>query len=83
MVKGFRWASVERWARNNLQEGAHVRSDGLSAFQVLLWVASTHQRLIVNGDNRLMDKTFFWSSTVLGNLKTSLQGLHRQIHRFP
>lgn len=81
VVKGFRRNLVERWARNHLQPDAHVRSDGLSAFRALETTAAIHQRLIVNGDNRMLDTAFFWSSTVLGNLKTSLQGVYHQIHR--
>ena len=81
VVKGFRRPLVERWARAHLQPNAHVRSDGLSAFRALETTAATHQRLIVNGDNRMLDTAFFWSSTIMGNLKTSLQGVYHQIHR--
>lgn len=81
VVKGFRRNLIEHWARNHLKPDAHVRSDGLSAFRALETMAVTHQRLIVNGDNRMLDTAFFWSSTILGNLKTSLQGVYHKLHR--
>jgi hypothetical protein len=81
VVKGFRRKLIEDWARNHLQPDAHVRSDGLSAFRALETTAATHQRLVVRGDNRMLDTAFFWSSTILGNLKTSLQGVYHKIHK--
>lgn len=81
VVKGFRQALVAAWAKNHLTPDAHVRSDGLSAFRALEPLVRVHQRLIINGDNRMMDTAFFWSSTILGNLKTSLQGVYHQIRK--
>jgi len=79
VVKGFRRAIIAAWAKAHLTPDAHVRSDGLSAFRALESQVRVHQRLIVNDDNRMMDTAFFWSSTILGNLKTSLQSVVHQI----
>ncbi len=79
MVKGFRRAIIAARAKALLTPDTLVRSEGLSAFRALESQVRVHQRLIVNNDNRMMDTAFFWSSTILGNLKTSLQGVYHQI----
>jgi len=68
------------WAKDHLKPDAHKRRDGLSASHALKPFVRVHQQLIVRGDNRMLDTAFLWSSTILGNLKTSLQGVYHQIH---
>jgi len=79
VAKCSRRSQIEAWARDHLCQDALVRSVGLHAFRALEAQARVHQRLIVNNDNRLLDTAFFWSSTILGNLNTSLQGVYHQL----
>jgi ribosomal protein L37AE/L43A/transposase-like protein len=79
-VKGFRSKEIGRWSRKHLQAGAHVRSDGLSCFAAVQQANCTHEALPTSGpegaENR---KAFVWVDTVLGNVKSAMNGTYRAI----
>jgi ribosomal protein L37AE/L43A len=76
-VKAFTKESIDAWAKVALVAPVTVVSDGLWCFQAVTTVAHTHQR-IVTGSGRKAIKTpeFRWVNTVLGNLKTALNGTY-------
>lgn len=81
VVPGFRKKVIHDWLQHHVEPGSRIRSDGLGAFRGLQTPDHHHEPLVVQGNRRLLDTAFFWSSTILGNLKTSLQGVYHQMNR--
>lgn len=75
VVSGFSKAAIEGWAKQHVQAGSNVLSDGLWCFGAVAQAGCTHQVVVV-GDSRDPSRTapFKWVNTVLGNLKTAMAG---------
>lgn len=76
-VAGFGWAPLSEWAQRALQPGAHVVSDGLWGFATVKQQQCSHE--IHKGiEARLAVKRpeLRRVNTLLGNLKTALQGTY-------
>lgn len=74
-VKTFSTAEVKVWAQQYLKASATVVSDGLACFRAVEAVGCTHQPEIVGTQRKSTDMgCFHWVNTVLGNLKTSIDG---------
>ena len=74
-VKTFSNAEVKTWAQNFLKPSATVVSDGLACFRAVETVGCTHQPEIVGTERKSTDMgCFHWVNTILGNLKTSIDG---------
>jgi hypothetical protein len=87
VVGGFRKAVIRDWMRQHIVPGSLVTSDGLSCFSEVRVQGCDHQSVLVKGDRTIMNTIFYWTSTVLANLKTSLLGVYHQanrkyVHRF-
>lgn len=78
MVKAFKKAEIQAWARNALTASATVVSDGLWAFGgVTGQDGVTHQAHVTgSGKKSAKHPQFRWVNTLLGNLKTSLAGTY-------
>lgn len=73
-VAGFSSEAIATWARDHLAPGSAVLSDGLACFRSVT-AAGCSQEVIVTGGRHPNDlPQFRWINTVLGNLKTSLNG---------
>jgi hypothetical protein len=74
-VAGFTNESIKEWASQHLAPTAHVVSDGLHAFLQVKQTGATHERHVTGG-GRQAAKTLQlrWVNTLLGNLKTALNG---------
>ena len=76
-VSGFTTKAITDWARVNLLPGCDVCSDGLNCFAGVIDAGCAHSYVVV-GHRKLRDlPQFTWVNTVLGNLKTMINGAHK------
>lgn len=76
-VKTFSRSEVEAWAQRCLAPTATVISDGLACFRAIESAECTHQPEVVGKDRKSTDMgCFHWINTILGNLKTALDGTY-------
>lgn len=79
-VSGFTKEALTQWANTSLAPQAHVVSDGLWCFEAVTQTGATHERHVVgHGRQAVQRKEFRWVNTMLGNLKTSLNGTYHAI----
>jgi hypothetical protein len=81
VVEGFRKAVIRAWIRHHVEPGSLITSDGLSCFSEVAAQGLDHQAVVTKGDRDVLNTTFYWTSTVLANLKTSLLGVYHQANR--
>lgn len=79
-VKRFSKKHIEGLARGILKRGATVLSDGLGGFNGLKAAGCTHE-VIISGPGRksAQNPLFKWVNTMLGNIKSSLDGTFRKV----
>ena len=76
-LSGFTRQAITDWARKNLVPGCDVRSDGLNCFAGVIDAGCAHSYVVV-GDRKPRElPQFKWVNTVLGNLKTMINGAHK------
>jgi transposase-like protein len=76
-VKAFSLDDVETWAKRSLAPTAVVISDGLACFRAVKKAGCTHQPQVVGPNRKSTDMgCFHWVNTILGNLKTSIDGTY-------
>ncbi len=74
-VAGFRKTCIRQFARNSLQVGSIVYSDGLRCFNAIDEIGCHHIPIITGGGRPgPYQFTFKWVNTILGNLKNTLRG---------
>jgi len=73
-VPGFSLKAIEQWAKTHVAPGSTVFSDGLACFAAVTAAGCAHQPTVVAGRKPKDLPEFQWINTVLGNLKTSLNG---------
>jgi len=74
-VKTFSRAEVKVWAQQFLNVSATVVSDGLACFRAVETVGCRHRPEIVGSQRKSTQMgCFHWVNTILGNLKTSIDG---------
>lgn len=74
-VATFSGEQIETWAKEKLQEGSIVISDGLKCFASVTQAGCIHKPVVVGQGQRSTDlPCFTWVNTVLGNLKTAFSG---------
>jgi transposase-like protein len=79
-VACFTKEALTQWAAKSLMPTAHVVSDGLWCFGAVTQTAATHERHVVgHGRQAVKRPEFHWVNTMLGNLKTSLNGTYHAI----
>ena len=78
-VTGFTRKAITDWARLNLSPGCDGRSDGLACFAGVIDAECAHSYIVVG--NRLPRDMpqFKWVNTILGNLKTLINGAYKSI----
>lgn len=81
VVEGFRKAVIRAWIRQHVKPGSRITSDGLSCFSEVAAQGLDHQAVVTKGDRGVLNSTFYWTSTVLANLKTSMLGVYHQANR--
>ena len=76
-VKTFSSEEVTAWAKSFLVPTAKVVSDGLRCFQAVMEVGCSQQREVVGQGRKSTDmECFTWVNTILGNLKTAINGTY-------
>jgi transposase-like protein len=79
-VASFTKEALRDWADKSLRATAHVVSDGLWCFAEVTQTAASHERHVVGGGKQSVQRPEFrWVNTVLGNLKTALNGTYHAI----
>ena len=79
-IKGFRKCEIKRWSQQQLHPQSCVISDGLGAFDGLKDAGISHESIITGGGADSMEiLAFYWVNTVLGNVKTAMQGTYHAI----
>lgn len=73
-VAGFSSEAIATWARDHLAPGSAVLSDGLACFRSVTAAGCSHEVIVTGGRHPNDLPQFRWINTVLGNLKTSLNG---------
>lgn len=76
-VSGFTTQAVTAWAKTNLSAGCDVVSDGLACFAGVIDADCTHSFVVVGNRKPRAMPQFTWVNTVLGNLKTMINGAHK------
>lgn len=76
-VAGFTCQAITAWARVNLVPGCDVRSDGLACFAGVIDAGCAHSYIVVGRRLPREMPLFRWVNTVLGNLKTLINGAHK------
>jgi hypothetical protein len=76
-VKSFTREEVIAWAKRSLSPTATVVSDGLWCFKAVTEIGCTQQREVVGKGRKSTDmESFTWVNTILGNLKTAINGTY-------
>ena len=76
-VKSFSLAEVSSWAKQPLVPDTVVVSDGLYCFSAVAEADCFHQREVVGKGRKSTDmECFAWINTILGNLKTAINGTY-------
>jgi hypothetical protein len=76
-VAGFTREAITHWARANLLPGCDVRSDGLARFAGVIDAGCAHSTIVVGKRLPRDMPQFTWVNTILGNLKTLINGAHK------
>lgn len=80
LVPGFTKEAVESYARETLEPGCEVISDGLSCFASLAKAGMTHTAITRGrASRRIVDPRFKWVNIGLGNIKGAITGTCRAI----
>jgi len=76
-VGAFTREEVVAWANRSLVPSATVVSDGLKCFKAVTEVGCSQQREVVGPGRKSTDmECFTWVNTILGNLKTAINGTY-------
>lgn len=79
-LSGFTTQAIKSWTGANLMPGCDGRSDGLACFAGVI-DAGCSQSFVVIGQRKPRDlHQFTWANTVLGNLKTKINGAHKHFN---
>lgn len=82
-IAGFTIVAMRQWAHSNLAATAHVVSDGTACFSQVTQIGATHERYITgSGRAAAQLPQFKWVNTMLGNLKTALNGTYHSFDHF-
>jgi hypothetical protein len=76
-VPAFSTKAVTDWARANLVPGTSVLSDGLSCFAGVIDAGCAHSYIVVGQRKPRELPALRWVNTMLGNLKTAINGAHK------
>ena len=76
-VKAFTREEVTAWANKSLVPSATVVSNGLWCFNAVTEASCSQQREVVGQGRKSTDmECFTWVNTILGNLKTAINGTY-------
>lgn len=76
-VSAFTREAITAWAKQNLAPQCDVLSDGLACFSGVIDADCAHSFIVVGNRKPRELPRFQWVNTVIGNLKTMLNGAHK------
>jgi transposase-like protein len=80
VVEGFRSTEITRWAKQHLQPGSMVISDGLACFSAVTEASCHHYSIVTGGGPKSVTKEeFTWVNTMIGNVKKAINGTYHAI----
>lgn len=81
VVPGFRKTAIESWAKQHLEEGTTVISDGLACFNAVTDAGCNHDKIVCGGGRASVEEPeFYWVNTILGNLKSAVRSTYHSIN---
>jgi transposase-like protein len=81
VVDGFRLTAVARWAKQHLQPGSMVISDGLSCFSAVTEAGCHHYSIVTGGGPQSVTREeFTWVNTMIGNVKRAINGTYHAVN---
>ena len=81
VVEGFRLTEISRWAKQHLQSGSTVVSDGLACFSAIKQAGCKHNPIITGGGAQSVKKEeFYWVNTMIADVKNSITGSYHAIN---
>jgi transposase-like protein len=76
-LKAFSREEIQAWAQRSLMAATLVVSDGLACFKAVEDAGCVHQREVVGTTRKSTEMgCFTWVNTILGNLKTAINGTY-------
>ena len=75
-LSGFTKKALVEWAHSALAPDALIVSDGLACFAAAAELVGTHDRVVVGTRKSSELECFHWVNTLLGNIKSSIQGTY-------
>lgn len=76
-IQAFSGNEIETWAKRSLAPTATIISDGLACFRSVESAGCLHLPEIVGSNRKSTDMgCFHWVNTILGNLKTAIDGTY-------
>jgi transposase-like protein len=80
VVKGFQSAEIARWAKQHLEPGSLVYSDGLPCFAAVTAARCDHHPIVTGGGPQSVTREeFAWVNTMIGNVKRAINGTYHAI----
>ena len=79
-ISGFTTQAIASWAKVNLSPGSDVVSDGLACFAGVIDAGCAHTFVVVGQRKPKELLQFTWVNTILGNLKTKINGAHKHFN---
>jgi len=81
VVKGFQSAEITRWAKQHLESGSLVYSDGLACFSAVLSSACHYYTIVTGGGPQsVIREEFAWVNTMISNVKRAINGTYHAIN---
>ncbi len=80
VVEGFRSDAIEAWAKQHIEPGTTVISDGLACFNAVTKADCLHDKIVCGGGKASVEEPeFYWVNTILGSLKSALRSTYHAI----
>jgi transposase-like protein len=81
VVKGFKSTEIARWAKQHLEPGSLVYSDGLACFSAVTAANCDHYAIVTGGGpHSVTREEFAWVNTLIGNVKRAINGTYHAIN---
>lgn len=78
-VKRFQKTRIVKLTKRICKQGTTVVSDGYGCFRGIADAGCTHEAVLSTGRQHVLNGTFKWVSTALGNIKSAITGTFRRI----
>ncbi len=81
VVNGFQLTEIARWAKQHVQPGSTIVSDGLPCFSAVTQAGCRHTSIVTGGGPQsVTQEEFTWVNTMIGNVKNAITGTYHAIN---